>query len=246
MRGGNSDAFLVIADAPVAAPPVVGSAWGALVMHHEHAQAVWPKLDAGGAGRRQQLGRRSRVPPGQRGGDRRRRPGSRHRDRLSVRRSPHRSYWSARSVARTGIVSREALLWPRRPGVLPSYRGEAAAANGARPRAWTRHRRRPATRLDTDGGELVTSTGNEPIRVRGTVVIDIEACKGCDLCIEACKPAVLSHDLRITPTLAATGSPCSWPAAPPAERAPTCVPTSASRCSASTEPRTWTAEAGLL
>ena len=26
---------------------------------------------------------------------------------------------------------------------------------------------------------------------RGTVVIDIEACKGCDLCIDACPPDVL-------------------------------------------------------
>jgi 2-oxoglutarate ferredoxin oxidoreductase subunit delta len=26
---------------------------------------------------------------------------------------------------------------------------------------------------------------------RGTVVIDVDACKGCDLCIDACKPGVL-------------------------------------------------------
>jgi 2-oxoglutarate ferredoxin oxidoreductase subunit delta len=26
---------------------------------------------------------------------------------------------------------------------------------------------------------------------RGTLVIDVEACKGCDLCIEACPPNVL-------------------------------------------------------
>jgi 2-oxoglutarate ferredoxin oxidoreductase subunit delta len=26
---------------------------------------------------------------------------------------------------------------------------------------------------------------------RGTVIIDVEACKGCELCIDACKPAVL-------------------------------------------------------
>lgn len=29
------------------------------------------------------------------------------------------------------------------------------------------------------------------VRTRGTVVIDVEACKGCDLCIDACKPGVL-------------------------------------------------------
>ena len=27
--------------------------------------------------------------------------------------------------------------------------------------------------------------------VRGTVVIDVDACKGCDLCIDACPPRVL-------------------------------------------------------
>lgn len=33
---------------------------------------------------------------------------------------------------------------------------------------------------------------SEPVLVRGTVVIATEACKGCDLCIEACKPEVLT------------------------------------------------------
>lgn len=31
----------------------------------------------------------------------------------------------------------------------------------------------------------------DQVSVRGTVVIDTEACKGCDLCIDACKPDVL-------------------------------------------------------
>jgi 2-oxoglutarate ferredoxin oxidoreductase subunit delta len=33
---------------------------------------------------------------------------------------------------------------------------------------------------------------------RGTLVIDVEACKGCELCIDACKPGVLtmSEDKR--------------------------------------------------
>ena len=40
-------------------------------------------------------------------------------------------------------------------------------------------------------------TGPDPLDVvgdvvvRGTVLIDVEGCKGCDLCIEACKPRVL-------------------------------------------------------
>jgi 2-oxoglutarate ferredoxin oxidoreductase subunit delta len=30
------------------------------------------------------------------------------------------------------------------------------------------------------------------VLTRGTVVIDVEACKGCDLCIDACPPRVLT------------------------------------------------------
>lgn len=30
------------------------------------------------------------------------------------------------------------------------------------------------------------------VLTRGTVVIDVERCKGCELCIEACKPGVLT------------------------------------------------------
>jgi 2-oxoglutarate ferredoxin oxidoreductase subunit delta len=29
------------------------------------------------------------------------------------------------------------------------------------------------------------------IKSRGTLVIDVDRCKGCDLCIDACKPQVL-------------------------------------------------------
>jgi 2-oxoglutarate ferredoxin oxidoreductase subunit delta len=32
---------------------------------------------------------------------------------------------------------------------------------------------------------------SDTIRTRGTVVIDVEMCKGCDLCIDACPPRVL-------------------------------------------------------
>jgi 2-oxoglutarate ferredoxin oxidoreductase subunit delta len=31
----------------------------------------------------------------------------------------------------------------------------------------------------------------ERVLTRGTVVIDVEACKGCELCIDACPPHVL-------------------------------------------------------
>jgi Pyruvate/2-oxoacid:ferredoxin oxidoreductase gamma subunit len=38
MRGGNTDATLLMADARVQSPPTVTDAWSAVVMHHEH----WP------------------------------------------------------------------------------------------------------------------------------------------------------------------------------------------------------------
>jgi len=44
MRGGNTDASLVIGDAEISAPPVPPSTWAALVMHHEHAAPLLAKL----------------------------------------------------------------------------------------------------------------------------------------------------------------------------------------------------------
>jgi 2-oxoglutarate ferredoxin oxidoreductase subunit delta len=32
---------------------------------------------------------------------------------------------------------------------------------------------------------------SETVKTRGTVVIDVDMCKGCDLCIDACPPQVL-------------------------------------------------------
>ena len=44
MRGGNTDATLIIGDQPVEAPPMVSSAWSALVMHHEFAEPTLRRL----------------------------------------------------------------------------------------------------------------------------------------------------------------------------------------------------------
>jgi 2-oxoglutarate ferredoxin oxidoreductase subunit delta len=37
----------------------------------------------------------------------------------------------------------------------------------------------------------VTAGGPDGVLTRGTLVIDTEACKGCELCIDACPPHVL-------------------------------------------------------
>ena len=48
MRGGSTEATLVVSDGPVEAPPTVGSAWAALVLHHEYAEPVLQRVRAGG------------------------------------------------------------------------------------------------------------------------------------------------------------------------------------------------------
>src|SRR5207248_1062096 len=45
MRGGNTDATIVISDASVEAPPTVGHAWSAIVMHDEFAAPIYAKLN---------------------------------------------------------------------------------------------------------------------------------------------------------------------------------------------------------
>jgi 2-oxoglutarate ferredoxin oxidoreductase subunit gamma len=48
MRGGNTDSTVVVADAPIAAPPVVSRAWSAIAMHNEFWAPVEAKLRPGG------------------------------------------------------------------------------------------------------------------------------------------------------------------------------------------------------
>ena len=47
MRGGNTDATLVVGDGPVLAPPTVPSAWSAIVMHHDYWGFVRDRLRPG-------------------------------------------------------------------------------------------------------------------------------------------------------------------------------------------------------
>ena len=44
MRGGNSDATVVVADGPVQAPPIVSHAWSAIVLHPRYWEPLHPRL----------------------------------------------------------------------------------------------------------------------------------------------------------------------------------------------------------
>jgi 2-oxoglutarate ferredoxin oxidoreductase subunit gamma len=47
MRGGSTDATLVVADAPISTPPIVSRAWALLAMHHQFFEPSRRKLRAG-------------------------------------------------------------------------------------------------------------------------------------------------------------------------------------------------------
>lgn len=49
MRGGNTDSTLIVADAPITAPPIVPHAWAAIAMHDEFFAPLAPKLRDGAA-----------------------------------------------------------------------------------------------------------------------------------------------------------------------------------------------------
>jgi Pyruvate/2-oxoacid:ferredoxin oxidoreductase gamma subunit len=48
MRGGNTDAELVVADDRIAAPPTVGSAWAAVLLHPDYADPIVSRVRPGG------------------------------------------------------------------------------------------------------------------------------------------------------------------------------------------------------
>ena len=47
MRGGNTEVNLVVADAPITAPPTVATAWAAIVMHHDYSAPTLAKCRPG-------------------------------------------------------------------------------------------------------------------------------------------------------------------------------------------------------
>jgi Pyruvate/2-oxoacid:ferredoxin oxidoreductase gamma subunit len=49
MRGGNTESTVIVADAPVSAPPIVSRTWSAIVMHHQYWEGLRAKLRPGAA-----------------------------------------------------------------------------------------------------------------------------------------------------------------------------------------------------
>src|SRR3954470_1873705 len=47
MRGGNTEATVVIADGPIESPPTVGTTWSAILMHHDYSEPTIKRLRAG-------------------------------------------------------------------------------------------------------------------------------------------------------------------------------------------------------
>jgi len=47
MRGGNTEATVVVSDEPVSAPPTVASTWSAILMHHDYVEGTLALLRPG-------------------------------------------------------------------------------------------------------------------------------------------------------------------------------------------------------
>ena len=47
MRGGNTEATVVVADGPIESPPTIVTTWSAIVMHHEHSEGARRRLRPG-------------------------------------------------------------------------------------------------------------------------------------------------------------------------------------------------------
>jgi Pyruvate/2-oxoacid:ferredoxin oxidoreductase gamma subunit len=48
MRGGNTEATVVVADGPIESPPTVSAAWSAILMHHEFSERTMTCVTPGG------------------------------------------------------------------------------------------------------------------------------------------------------------------------------------------------------
>jgi Pyruvate/2-oxoacid:ferredoxin oxidoreductase gamma subunit len=49
MRGGSTESTVIVADAPISAPPIVSRTWSAIAMHHQYWGGLCAKLRPGAA-----------------------------------------------------------------------------------------------------------------------------------------------------------------------------------------------------
>ena len=124
MRGGNTDSTVVVADQPIAAPPVVSRAWAAIALHDDYWPPVEAKLRPGGLVLVNDATFTSTV-----------------RDDVTVHRVPATTVAAdlgnalggsmvmlAAFCAATGLVERDALIEGMRASI-PPYRTQHIAAN---------------------------------------------------------------------------------------------------------------------
>ena len=128
MRGGPTDSTVVVADGPIATPPVVARAWSAIAMHDEHWAPIEPRLREGAV----VLVNDSTFEPH----DHLARHGApRARPRRSQPTSTTR--WAASMVmvgayaGHTGLVGLDALVEAMRASI-PSYRSSTRTRTSAR------------------------------------------------------------------------------------------------------------------
>ena len=230
MRGGNTDSTVVIGDGPIEAPPVVSKAWSAIAMHDEFWAPIEPKLRPDGLVLVNDATFTTEIQAP-----------------VTVIRVPATNVATdlgnplggsmvmlGAYAGTTGIVALDALdrsdarVDPAVPHA--THRSERAGA----PRGLGSPPRRTSTPPGRGARRMPEPDEHETIKSRGTVTIDVDHCKGCDLCIPACPPGVLAMSVEVNHM--GYRYPELYPGAPVARRAPTCAPTSCSKCSASRSP----------
>ncbi len=198
MRGGATETTVVVADGPIEAPPTVPGGLGGARHAPRARRAGLAPAAAGRAG----SGQHHRVATVDGSVDASR--SSRCRPPTLAVEAGNGSWpprWSCSAPApRSPVWSGSTPCRRAVTRCVPAYRAQHVEAQRAGP--WLpapgRCRRdvRGVAGAGADGPVAVDDGGDrsdEDTRrlTRGTVVIDVEACKGCNLCIDACPPGVL-------------------------------------------------------
>ena len=126
MRGGSTEATLVVGEGEVQAPPTVSAAWSAILLHHEHAQPTVARVRTGGV----VLVNSSVCAPGDLDGDRHRVVDVPATEVAAAVGDPVMAalVMAGAYAAITGLVGADALRAAAR-AALPPYRAQHAARN---------------------------------------------------------------------------------------------------------------------